>query len=175
MYVYRRTTAGPISQRPSKNEGMQNLQIPWNKNNTRRWLRPFVKETLKHLKHFYVNSVLSERNITMENKRRIYSSIVKNILRYSCEVCPTKNSTKKMLYTTEMDYWRKSAEKLKKERITNKRIKQVIGVIFWLNWWYKCQTAGRDWTCSENDRRKNPKNWYQLDPTREKRGRARRS
>lgn len=49
------------------------------------------------------NRVLCDRNITTENKSKIYSASVNSILKYSRDIWPMKNSTDRMLRTIEMD------------------------------------------------------------------------
>lgn len=75
-----------------------------------------------------LNSVLWDKNISKENKTRIYNTIVKAITTYSSEVWPLKETTKKMLKATEMDYWRRAAGRSRMERIPNERIREVMKV-----------------------------------------------
>ncbi|XP_045464709.1 uncharacterized protein LOC123673965 [Harmonia axyridis] len=75
-----------------------------------------------------LNGVLWDKNISKENKKRIYNTIVKSIVTYSSEVWPIKAKTEKMLMATEMDFWRRSAGRSRTERIRNERIREIMGV-----------------------------------------------
>lgn len=75
-----------------------------------------------------LNGVLWDKNISKENKKRIYNTIVKSIVTYSSEVWPIKAKTEKMLMATEMDFWRRSAGRSRIERIRNERIREIMGV-----------------------------------------------
>lgn len=75
-----------------------------------------------------LNSVLWDKNISKENKKRIYNTIIKSITTYGCEVWPIKDRTEKMLRTTEMDFWRRSAGISRRDRITNERVREIMGV-----------------------------------------------
>lgn len=75
-----------------------------------------------------LNSIIWDRNIRKENKVKIYNSIVKSTITYSAEVWPLKDRTEKMLRATEMDYWRRAAGRSRRERVTNERIREVMGV-----------------------------------------------
>lgn len=39
-----------------------------------------------------------------------------------------KDKTEKMINATEMDFWRKSVGKSRKERVTNERIRNIMGI-----------------------------------------------
>ncbi|XP_044766437.1 uncharacterized protein LOC123322558 [Coccinella septempunctata] len=75
-----------------------------------------------------LNSVLLDKNISKENKTRIYNTIVKSVITYSSEVWSIKANTEKMLMATEMDFWRRSAGKSRMERVRNDRIREIMGV-----------------------------------------------
>lgn len=75
-----------------------------------------------------LNSILWDKNISKENKKRIYNTVVKSIITYSAEVWPIKEKTAKMLTATEMDFWRRAAGRSRMERITNNRIREIMKV-----------------------------------------------
>ena len=75
-----------------------------------------------------LNGILWDRSINNKNKTLIYNTIIKSITTYSCEVWPIKETTKRMLEATEMDFWRRSAGKSRLERITNERIREIMEV-----------------------------------------------
>lgn len=75
-----------------------------------------------------LNGILWDKNISRENKIRIYNTIVKAIITYSSEVWPMKERTSKMLTATEMDFWRRSAGRSRMERVTNNRIREIMHV-----------------------------------------------
>lgn len=56
-----------------------------------------------------LNGILWDQNISKENKRRIYNTILKSIMTYGSEVWQIKKTTEKMLLTTEIDFWRRAA------------------------------------------------------------------
>ncbi|XP_057670224.1 uncharacterized protein LOC130902259 [Diorhabda carinulata] len=75
-----------------------------------------------------LNSVLWDKQISKENKHRIYNSIIKSITTYSSEIWPLKEKTVKMLEATEMDYWRRAAGISRLEKISNDRIREIMKV-----------------------------------------------
>lgn len=70
-----------------------------------------------------LNNVLWDQGISKDNKKRIYKTIIKSIVTYSSE-----KRSENMLLTTEMDFWRKSAGKSRRERIRNERIRKIMNV-----------------------------------------------
>ncbi|XP_056648205.1 uncharacterized protein LOC130452786 [Diorhabda sublineata] len=75
-----------------------------------------------------LNSVLWDKQISKENKHRIYNSIIKSITTYSSQVWPLKEKTVKMLEATEMDYCRRAAGISRLEKIRNDRIREIMKV-----------------------------------------------
>lgn len=75
-----------------------------------------------------LNGVLWDKGITTKNKQRIYETVVKSIITYSSEVWPLKDKAERTLQATEMDYWRRAAGKSRMEKITNVRIREIMGV-----------------------------------------------
>jgi hypothetical protein len=62
---------------------------------------------------------LWDQGISKDNKKRIYNTIIKSIVTYSSEIWPLKERSENMLLTTEMDFWRRSAGRSRRERIRN--------------------------------------------------------
>ncbi|XP_030751044.1 uncharacterized protein LOC115878641 [Sitophilus oryzae] len=75
-----------------------------------------------------LNSILWDKAVSKENKHNIYNSIVKSIISYGSEVWPLKERNLKLLEATEMDFWRRAAEKSKLDRVRNERIQNIMGV-----------------------------------------------
>lgn len=75
-----------------------------------------------------LNSVLWDNKISKTNKHRIYNAIVKSIVSYGSEVWPLKEKNIRTLEATEMDFWRRAAGRSRVERITNDRIREIMGV-----------------------------------------------
>lgn len=123
-----------------------------------------------------LNNILWDQNISKNNKQNIYNSIVKSVITYSSEVWQLKQKSEKMLEATEMDFWRRSAGKSRMEKITNERIREIMGVkhsvvedikVNQLKWYGHVQRM-------TNDRL--PKQILNWTPTgRRKRGRPRKS
>lgn len=75
-----------------------------------------------------MNGILWDKNISKNNKKLIYNTIIKSIVTYSSEVWQIKDRSAKMLNATEMDFWRRAAGKSKRERVTNERIREIMGI-----------------------------------------------
>ncbi|XP_030763072.1 uncharacterized protein LOC115887736 [Sitophilus oryzae] len=75
-----------------------------------------------------LNGVLWDQGISNANKKNIYNTVVKSIITYGSEVWQLKSRTENMLLATEMNYWRRSAGKSKREQITNNRVREIMGV-----------------------------------------------
>ncbi|XP_030749700.1 uncharacterized protein LOC115877593 [Sitophilus oryzae] len=73
-----------------------------------------------------LNGVLWDQGISKTNKKNIYNTVVKSIITYGSEVWQLKSRTENMLLATEMDYWRRSAGKSKREQITNNRVREIM-------------------------------------------------
>ncbi|XP_030764607.1 uncharacterized protein LOC115888880 [Sitophilus oryzae] len=74
-----------------------------------------------------LNGVLRDQGISKANKKNIYNTVVKSIITYGSEVWREKQNRENMLSATEMDYWRRSAGKTKREQITNNRVREIMG------------------------------------------------
>ena len=75
-----------------------------------------------------MNGILWDQTISKANKKLIYNTILRSIVTHSCEVWQMKQSTEKMLTTTEMDFWRRAAGKSRIERVRNERIREIMEV-----------------------------------------------
>ncbi|XP_030751599.1 uncharacterized protein LOC115879091 [Sitophilus oryzae] len=73
-----------------------------------------------------LNGILWDKNITIENKKIIYNSIVKSIITYSSEVWPLKEKTERTRKATEMDFWRRSAGKSRIDKIPSETIRRQM-------------------------------------------------
>ncbi|XP_030752234.1 uncharacterized protein LOC115879478 [Sitophilus oryzae] len=73
-----------------------------------------------------LNGILWDKNITIENKKRIYNSIVKSIITYTSEVWPLKQKAERTLKDTEMDFWRRSVGKSRNDKIPNETIRRQM-------------------------------------------------
>ena len=58
----------------------------------------------------------------------MYNTIIKSIITYSCEIWQIKETMKRMLETTEMDFWKRATGRSRFERITNERIDEIMQV-----------------------------------------------
>ncbi|XP_030752227.1 uncharacterized protein LOC115879471 [Sitophilus oryzae] len=74
-----------------------------------------------------LNGELWDQGIFKANKKNIYNMAVKSIITYGSEVWQLKSRTENMLLAIEMDYWRRSAGRSKREQITNDRVKEIMG------------------------------------------------
>lgn len=75
-----------------------------------------------------LNSVLWDKNISNDNKHKIYNTIVKCVVTYGCEVWQFGAALERSLLATEMNFWRRSARRSRLERIRNDRIREVMNV-----------------------------------------------
>ncbi|XP_030763000.1 uncharacterized protein LOC115887680 [Sitophilus oryzae] len=73
-----------------------------------------------------LNGILWDKNITIKKQKRIYNSFVKSIITYSSEVWPLKEKAERTLNATEVDFWRRSAGKFRKDKIPNETIRRQM-------------------------------------------------
>ncbi|XP_072392475.1 uncharacterized protein [Diabrotica undecimpunctata] len=91
-------------------------------------------EEIKHRDHqrrrviLQLNSILWDKTISIENKRRIYNSIVKSIVTYGSEIWPLQEKAIKTLEATEMNYLRRVTAKSRLDRLRIERIQEIMGV-----------------------------------------------
>jgi hypothetical protein len=75
-----------------------------------------------------LNSILWSSNILGKTKTLIYKSIVESIMPYGSETLALNRRQQNKLLATEMDYWRRSARKSRRESIRNRVIREMIDV-----------------------------------------------
>jgi hypothetical protein len=75
-----------------------------------------------------LTSILWSSNILGKTKTLIYKSIVESIMLYGSETWTLNRRQKSKLLATEMDYWRHSARKSRRERIRNTVIREMMKV-----------------------------------------------
>jgi hypothetical protein len=75
-----------------------------------------------------LNSILWSSNILGKTKTLIYKSTVESIMLYVSETWTLKRTKQNKLLAAEMDYWRRSARKSRRERIRNTVIREMMEV-----------------------------------------------
>jgi hypothetical protein len=75
-----------------------------------------------------LNSILWDRNVTVETKTYIYHATLKSTIIYAAETWCLKAKTLAKLNSTEMDFWRHSPRISRKDKIRNTTIKQRVNV-----------------------------------------------
>ena len=75
-----------------------------------------------------LNSVLWEKNIRPETKKKIYNTILKPVVIYGSEVWQLTQKIKNNLLAVEMDFWRRSARKSRVEHVKNEDIRRQMKV-----------------------------------------------
>ena len=73
-----------------------------------------------------LNGVLWDQRISKDNKKLIYTTIVKSILSYGSEVWQMKSRTQDILKATEMDFWRRSAGISRRDHVRNERVREIM-------------------------------------------------
>lgn len=73
-----------------------------------------------------LNSLLWEKEIRRETKKRIYKSIVESVMIYGAEVWDVSKKNKQKLLATEMDFLRRSCRKSRLERVRNTEIREMM-------------------------------------------------
>lgn len=59
-----------------------------------------------------INGILWDQYVSKANKQRIFNTIIKSIVTYSSEIWPIREERMAgQLRATEMDYWRRAADK----------------------------------------------------------------
>ncbi|XP_072401642.1 uncharacterized protein [Diabrotica undecimpunctata] len=75
-----------------------------------------------------LNSVLWQKNIRPETKKRIYNAILKSVIVYGSEVWQLSQKLKGNLLELETDFWRKAAGKSRLEHLRNEDIRNQMNV-----------------------------------------------
>jgi hypothetical protein len=70
-----------------------------------------------------LNSVLWSKTVLHKTKKLVYQALVQSILLYGAETWTLNTQQTKKLLATEMDFWRRSARKSRKEKIRNGTIR----------------------------------------------------
>jgi hypothetical protein len=75
-----------------------------------------------------LNSVLWSKNILHKTKELMYQALVQSILLYGAETWTLNTQQANKLLAIEMDFWRRSARKSRKEIVRNVTIREVMEV-----------------------------------------------
>jgi hypothetical protein len=75
-----------------------------------------------------LNSIPWSSSILGKTKTLIYKSIVETIILYGSETWTLNRRQQNKLLATEMDYWKWSARKSRRERIRNSVIREIMEV-----------------------------------------------
>jgi hypothetical protein len=72
-----------------------------------------------------LNSVLWSKNILHKTKKLMYQALVQCILLYGAETWTLNTQQANKLLATEMNFWRRSAIKSRKEKVRNVTIREI--------------------------------------------------
>jgi hypothetical protein len=72
------------------------------------------------------NSVLWSKTTIHKTKKLMYQALVQIILLYEAETWTLNTQQANKLLATEMDFWRRYARKLRKEKVLNVTIREVM-------------------------------------------------
>jgi hypothetical protein len=75
-----------------------------------------------------LNSILWSLNIRKDIKKRIYKTIVESAVTYGAEVWTTTQNMRNRLSTVENGYWRRCCRLTLRDRVTNVRIREMMGI-----------------------------------------------
>lgn len=73
-----------------------------------------------------LNSLIWEKDIRRETKKRIYKSIVESVMVYGAEVWDVSETNRRKLLATEMDYLRRSCRRSRLEMVRNTEIREMM-------------------------------------------------
>jgi hypothetical protein len=100
-----------------------------------------------------LNSVLWSKNILHKTKKLMYQALVQSILLCGAETWTLDTQQANKLLATEMDLWRRSARKSRKEKVRNVTIREVMEVRKNILEVIEEKTATMVLTCKENARK----------------------
>jgi hypothetical protein len=72
--------------------------------------------------------IVVEQKYPSQNQKIMYQALVQSILLYGAETWTLNTQQANKLLVTEMDFWRRSARKSRKETIRNVTIREVMEV-----------------------------------------------
>jgi hypothetical protein len=75
-----------------------------------------------------LNSVLWSKTILHRTKKLMYQALVQSILLYGAETWTLNMQQANRLLATEMDFWRRSARKSRKEKVRNVTFREITEV-----------------------------------------------
>jgi hypothetical protein len=75
-----------------------------------------------------LKSVLWSKTILHKTRKRIYQALVQSILLYGAETRTLDTQQANKLLATEIDFWRRSARKSRKEKVRNGTIRAIMEV-----------------------------------------------
>jgi hypothetical protein len=75
-----------------------------------------------------LNCVLWSKNVLHKTKKLMYQALVQSILIYGTETWTLNTQQANKLLATEMDFWRRSARKSRKQKVRNVTIREVMEV-----------------------------------------------
>jgi hypothetical protein len=75
-----------------------------------------------------LNSALWSKTILHKTKILVYQALVQSILLYEAETCTLNTQQANKLLATEMDFWRRSFRKSRKEKFRNVTIREIMEV-----------------------------------------------
>lgn len=75
-----------------------------------------------------LNSILWSKNILHRTKKLIYQAIFQSTTLYGAETWTISRQQANKLMVLEMDFWRRSARKSRKEKIRNNKIREIMQV-----------------------------------------------
>jgi hypothetical protein len=73
-----------------------------------------------------LNSVLWSRNNVYKTKKRMYQALAQSILLYGAETWALNSKQENKLLASEIDFWRRSAKKSRKEKVRNGTIRAIV-------------------------------------------------
>jgi uncharacterized protein YdeI (YjbR/CyaY-like superfamily) len=95
-----------------------------------------------------LNSIPWSSSILGKTKTIIYKSIVESIMLYGSETWTLNRRQQNKLLATEMDYWKRSTRKSRRERIRNTVIREIMEVEKTIL--ERIETFTMVWACEKN-------------------------
>jgi chromosome condensin MukBEF complex kleisin-like MukF subunit len=86
------------------------------------------RSTTTFMIYTYHNNKLIKKTYPSQNQKLVYQALVQSILLYGAETWTLNTQQANKLLATEMDFWRRSARKSKKEKVRNVTIREVMEV-----------------------------------------------
>jgi hypothetical protein len=110
------------------NQSRQQIQIPGIHSGSHRCNHLRNRENNKRGKKsdWHVKLCLVEQNHPSQNQKLMYQALVQSILLYGAETWTLNTQQANKLLATEMDFWRRSAIKSRKEKVRNGTIRAIM-------------------------------------------------